>query len=67
MDLSPASLMFGIIFSAFGFATMQIGRKREDAKKIVIGVVLMGLTFVVGSTWWSWPLAGILLGVAYFP
>ena len=67
MDFSPASMMFGILFGCFGFATLQIGRKREDTKKMLIGVVLMGLTFVVGSTWWSWPLAGGLLALAFFP
>lgn len=59
--------MFGIIFGSMGFATMRIGRNRDDTKKIIIGVVLMGLTFVVGSTWWSWPLAFGLLGFAFFP
>ena len=61
-DLTPASLFFGILFGAWGLMAVQIGRKRGDARPVILGVALMGLTFVVGSTWWSWPLA-ILMSI----
>lgn len=67
MDFSPASIAFGLVFGLFGFATLQVGRRRQEARKIVVGVVLVGLTFVVGSTWWSWPLAAAILAAAYYP
>ncbi len=67
MDLSPASLAFGLIAGTIGVATLQIGRRREEPRKIVLGVVLLGLTFVVGSTWWSWILAVLLVAGAYYP
>ncbi len=67
VDLSPASLAFGIIFGCAGLATLQIGRRRDEPRKIVIGVVLLGLTFVTGSTWWAWPVAAVILVAAYYP
>lgn len=67
MDLSPETLAFGIIFGSMGFAVMQIGRKREDAKKILIGVILMAMTFVLGGDWYVWVVATILLVLAFYP
>ena len=67
MDMSPASMAFGIIFGSLGFAILQIGRKREDAKKIIIGVLLMGMTFVLGSEWWTWLSATGLTIFAFYP
>jgi hypothetical protein len=65
VDLSPASIAFGIVFGCFGFATLQVGRKRAEPRKIVIGVVLLGLTFVVGGVWWAWILAVVGLVAAW--
>ncbi|MBM4367984.1 MAG: hypothetical protein FJ102_17355 [Deltaproteobacteria bacterium] len=67
MDITPASLAFGLIAGSAGLATLQIGRRRSEVRKIACGVALMGLTFVVGSTWWSWLLALVVLGAAYYP
>ncbi len=64
MDLSPASMVFGILFGCYGLMCVQIGKRRQEARPLVIGFALMGLSFV-GSTWWSWPLA-IVLGVGAF-
>ena len=67
MDLSPASLFFGLLFGAIGFAAFQIGRKRADARKIVLGIALMGLTFVAGGDWWAWLLAAGMTGLLFWP
>ena len=67
MDLSIDSLMFGVIFSCMGFAVLQIGRKRDDVKKIAIGILLMAGTFILGSEWYTWIGATGLLIFAFYP
>ncbi len=61
MDLSPASLLFGVVYGCLGFAMLQIGRKRSSAPLLLLGFAVVGLTFVVGSTWWSWLLGAALV------
>lgn len=66
MDLSPASMAFGILFGCYGLMCVQIGKRRQAARPLVIGFSLMALSFV-GSTWWSWPLAILLAFGAFLP
>ncbi len=65
MDLSPASLCFSVIFGSFGLMCVQIGRRRQHARSILAGFVLMGLSLGVGSEWWSWPVAIVVCVLAF--
>lgn len=61
MDLSPASMLFGVVYGSLAVAMMQIGRRRSSPPLLVCGFGLLALTFAVGSTWWSWPLGGLIV------
>jgi hypothetical protein len=61
MDLSPGAIFAGLIFGLVGFAAWQVGRRRKSAGKMGLGLVLVGMPYVVPSPW-VW-LAGALLCV----
>lgn len=65
MDLSPASLFFGIVYGSVAVAMLQIGRKRASAPLLLLGFALLALSVSVGSTWWSWPLGAGLAFVGF--
>lgn len=65
VDLSPSSLCFALLFGSVGLMCVQIGRRRQQARPILAGMVLMGLSLGAGSTWWSWPVAIVVCVLAF--
>ena len=64
--MDPSSLMAGIVFSGVGFVAWRMGRRRDDARRMLLGVALMGYPFVVpDGPWWTWG-TGIVLTVVCF-
>ena len=58
MDVSPSALFAGLIFSSVGMGAWMIGRRRQSGGKMALGLVLMGLPFVVPDPW-IWLVGGL--------
>ena len=68
MDMSLSSLFGGIVFSAVGLIGWKIGRSRNSIPKMIIGVALMGFTFVVPGDLWIWAVGSALtVGLVLVP
>ena len=64
--MSFSALFGGIVFSAVGLIGWKIGRSRNSIPKMVIGVALMGFTFVVPGDLWILIVAdpeGVVIGL----
>lgn len=67
MELSPSALFAGLVFGVAGFAAWQVGRKRQSGSKMVFGLVLMVMPYLVPDPW-VWLVGGLLLaGLWYIP
>lgn len=65
MDVSPSALFAGLIFSSVGMGAWMIGRKRQSAGKMVIGMLLMGLPCVVPDPW-IWLVGALTCAALWF-
>lgn len=65
MDVS--TLFAGVVFGAIGFAAWRIGKRRQQAKPMVIGAMLMVFPYVVDGPLWVWSIGIALTFVAFYP
>jgi hypothetical protein len=66
IDLSPATLVAGLIFSTIGFFVLREGKKRPNFSWIWLGVALMLYPLFVTGVWVHWGVGLALCGLAYF-
>jgi hypothetical protein len=52
MNLDPGYLFLALISSSIGMGAAMYGKRAQKAKPLLIGIVLMGITYVVTSTLW---------------
>ena len=65
MDLSISSVMAGLIFSSIGLWMLRRGRVKGDNRIVVIGVLLMGYSYLTPNPWFDWGIGSILCYLAY--
>lgn len=58
-------LFSGLVLSSLGLMLFQIGRRRSEARKIVLGIVLMGLPWLLPSGPWPWVAGALVLGLGF--
>lgn len=63
MDFS--SLFAGIVFGALGLAAWQVGRAQQSVPRMLVGVALMGFSYVMPSAVWTWGIGTLLCVAAY--
>ena len=63
MDFS--SLFAGIVFGALGLAAWQIGRKQQSLPRMIVGVALMGFSYLAPSAAWTWGIGILLTALAF--
>jgi hypothetical protein len=67
MDIDPISLLIGIFFSAIGFGAWQYGRKKGEPRHMVLGLALMGYSWIVDDPLLSGALGGALTLFLFWP
>ena len=61
MSLDPGSLFLSILISVVGLGFVLYGKRQRRAPQLVVGVVLMGYGYFVGSVVWMLVIAAALL------
>jgi len=64
--VDPASLFAGLVFASLGFYSWQVGRRRSDARRLILGAVLVGLPLVLDG-WAVWAVGGALGVFVFWP
>lgn len=63
--MSAADLFGALIFGTIGLVSFMVGKKRSDAKLMIIGILLMGYSYLIPNTIALY-LIGILLTASLF-
>jgi hypothetical protein len=53
MSFDPKTLLLAFIFSIFGMAYLSFGKKRQEMRFVISGILLMVFTYFVDSTQWT--------------
>ena len=67
LDLSASGLFAGVVFGCVGMAAWQVGRRRQQARPMLLGCALMGFTFVTPSGWTTWAVGAALTLFCFWP
>ncbi len=62
MDLSPATLVVSIIVSSVGFGLFVYGKKEPAYPQLLVGMALMGCTYLVHGALLLAGVAALLIG-----
>ncbi len=62
MDLDPASLVTAFCVSSVGFVLFYFGRKMQELRPLVAGLLLMGFPYFVSGFAWMLLGAALILG-----
>jgi hypothetical protein len=65
IDLDPASLVIGLVFSAIGFVAFRYGRKMELLSPVLIGLALMFYSVFVREPIWLLTIGAVLSGALW--
>ena len=52
MNLSASAIVCGLVFGAVGFSAFIYGKKMASAKHMLLGIALMGYTYLVSDPIW---------------
>ena len=61
----PLALVGMVLFSLLGFWAIKEGRREANIKQLLLGIVLVGFSYLTSQTWLVW-LLGTGLTVAVF-
>lgn len=61
----PFALIGMVMFSLLGFWAVKEGRREANIKQLLLGIVLVGYSYILTETWLVWVI-GISLTVAVF-
>jgi hypothetical protein len=67
MDIDPAGLIIGIFFSTIGFGAFRYGRKTDKVRPMILGLLLMGYSWVVDDALLSGALGAALTLFLFWP
>lgn len=65
VELSISSLMASFIFSVIGLWLFREGKRRTEARLMLIGIAMMLYTYVTSSPIADWGIGLALSGLAY--
>jgi hypothetical protein len=60
-------LFGGLVLGSAGLMLVQIGRRRAEPRKLVLGLLLFGLPWLLGGGGWAWALGALLFALAFWP
>jgi hypothetical protein len=64
MSLDASGLFAGIVFGGIGLAAFIYGKKQAEWKPMILGIALMGYSYIVPqSAWWQWGIGVSLTGI----
>lgn len=61
----PLALVGMVMFSLLGFWAVKEGRREANIKQLLLGIALVGYSYILTETWMVW-VGGIGLSVAVF-
>jgi hypothetical protein len=61
----PLAVVGMVMFSLLGFWAVKEGRREANIKQLLLGIALVGFSYVLTETWMVW-VFGIGLSVAVF-
>lgn len=62
-----ADLFASLLFGCVGFAAWQVGRRRQSARPMVLGLALIGLPWLIPSGWTLWAVGAGLTALVFVP
>jgi hypothetical protein len=65
MDFSVSGLLAGLIFSSVGFVIFRYGKSTGSTRKIGLGIILMGYSYVTPTATMTW-IVGLALTSTLF-
>ena len=66
MSFDPTWLFLSLIISGVGLALFIYGKKQGRIPQLVVGLILMGYTYLVTSTLWMIVIAALILGALWW-
>ena len=66
MNVSPASILWGLLFGTFGTAYFVFGRKRRTIVPVVCGLALMIFPYFVGNVILLVAIGVVLMAIPFF-
>lgn len=63
--MDPLSLFASVLFGCIGLAACQIGRRRESARLMAVGVALIGFTYLTPAGLWTWAVGAGLVALLF--
>ena len=66
MDLSPGSIISGLILGAVGTALFIYGKKQQEIPCMIAGVALCTIPYFVASILANWLIAAACIGGLYY-
>ena len=66
-DLSFSTLFAGIVFGCIGFGAWRWGRKRDSARGMILGILLMGFPYFVSGSVMTWVVGAVLTAALFIP
>jgi uncharacterized membrane protein len=65
VNINPAELFIGFVFSVFGFYFYKQGRKNINYAWVFIGLILIIYPYFISNFWWEFLIGAGLMGLAY--
>ena len=65
--MSMATVFIVVLFSIIGFAVFRYGRKTNEPRPLVLGVLLMGYGYFISNAWLSLLVGTVLTLLVFFP
>ena len=62
-----SSILSGIIFGSIGFVAFVYGKKMNSFRPMVLGIILMGYTYVLQDVMWQYIVGALLTIGLFFP
>ena len=66
-QISLWGIVLGTIFGGVGFVSFRYGRKQEEVRPTVLGIVLMLYTLVIYNVWAILIIGSILTTLIFYP
>lgn len=64
--MNTATLLWGLVFGAFGLAFFVYGRKQQRVVPLLCGVALMVFPYFVDNVYWLVAIGVALIALPYF-
>lgn len=64
-SFSAANIIGNLLFSGIGYIAYSYGKKMDKTRVMLVGVALMGYSYVVSDTLWMYVIGSVLTAYAW--